>query len=91
MFIFFHKNILLSELFISLSPRSYAALAAVWLGDGEYRVVPTKMDGQCFYRSASMHQTGVLEDDDLKSYTLRKDVIDQAKKWFDGAAGDEKR
>ena len=66
-------------------------MAAVWLDDGEYRVAPTKMDGQCFYHAAGMHQSGALEDDDLKSYTLRKDVIDQAKKWFDGAAGDEKR
>ena len=66
--------------------------AVVWWEGSKWRIVPTKMDGQCFYRCASMHETGILEDSDLQSFMMREKVSEYAKTWFEVTAkGAEKR
>lgn len=64
---------------------------AVWVNGEKVRVVPVAKDGQCFYRAASMNESGVLEDDDVESFIMRTKVIDHAKKWFKSAKGEELR
>ena len=73
-------------------PDTRAALSmceALWLDGKKYRVNVTKQDGQCFYRAASMHEAGTLDDDDVRSYALRNRVIDYGDKWVAEVKGKE--
>ena len=74
------------------SPDALEKYKSVWIDSIKYKVVSTKMDGQCFYRAASMHRAGTFDDDDLRSYDLRCKVAAYAEtEWFGKATGREMR